>query len=442
MKKTIILATLFLLLTSCNQNNFWETNISKDNSWIISADKDNLQTKKLENKKNSENKTSELKTEKTSKDNSWIISTEKNNLKTKEKKETMAKKENVQTAPLKEGDLVATMKTTNGTIKIKLFNDIVPNTVNNFVWLAKQGYYNGIIFHRVINGFMIQWGDPTGTGMWGESIYGEKFRDEFSPELKNIKYSISMANSWENTNGSQFFINQADNNFLDNKHSVFGQVIEWMENVDKIAKAKTWAQDKPKKEIKIIDLKIEEYNGKTLEKFDFDKEKAIKEYEDSIKSEMEAKKAALKAKREKNKNKVLANWDTVSVHYTLTVDGKKIDSSLDRGQPFTFTLGKKMVIKGWDEGLIGHKVGDKFKLEVSPKDGYGEYDKNKTQVIPREQLAEFEKAGIKLEKWAILPTQVGNLKILKATDKEITIDANHELAGKTLNFDIEIVDIK
>ncbi len=408
MKKTIIIFSFLLLLTSCNQN-FWEIK------------KETETTQKVENT------------------NSWKTQ-ENNNLKTNEKKEMTNK--NIQKAPLEKGDLVATMKTTNGTIKIKLFNKIVPNTVNNFAGLAGEGYYDGIIFHRVINGFMIQGGDPTGTGMWGESIYGDKFRDEFSDDLKNIKYSISMANSGENTNWSQFFINQADNNFLDNKHSVFGQVIEGMENVDKIAKAKTDSQDKPKKEIKIINLKIEEFDWKKLLDFKLNKEDAIKKYEESIKWEMEVKKAVLKAKREANKNKVIENGTTVSVHYTLTVDGKKIDSSLDRGQPFTFTVGKKMVIKGWDEGLVGHKIGDKFKLEVSPKDGYWEIDKTKTQKIPREQLAEFEKAGIKLEKGSILPTQMWNLKILEANDKEITIDANHELAGKTLNFDIEVVDIK
>lgn len=357
-------------------------------------------------------------------------------------KETMTKTENIQKTALEEGDLVATMKTTNGTIKIKLFNKIVPNTVNNFAGLTGEGYYNGIIFHRVINGFMIQGGDPTGTGMWGKSIYGEKFNDEFSDDLKNIKYSVSMANSGENTNGSQFFINQADNNFLDNKHTVFGQVIEGMENVDKIAKTKVWANDKPKKEIKIIDLKIEKFDWKKLVDFKLNKDEAIKSYNDSVKNAMEAKKAALKAKREANKNKVIKNWDTVSVHYTLTVDGKKLDSSLDRGQPFTFTVGKKMVIKGWDEGLVGHKVGDKFKLEVDPKDGYWEIDETKTQTILKEQLVEFEKAGIKLEKGSILPTQMGNLKIIDSNDKEVIIDANHELAGKTLNFDIEIIDVK
>jgi FKBP-type peptidyl-prolyl cis-trans isomerase 2 len=214
-----------------------------------------------------------------------------------------------------------------------------------------------------------------------------------------------------------------------------------MENVDKIAKTKVGGQDKPKKEIKIINLKIEKYNGKKLVDFKLDKDEAIKAYNDSTKNAMEAKKNALKAKREANKNKVLKNGDTVSVHYTLTVDGKKKDSSLGK-QPFIFTLGKKMVIKGWDKGLVGHKIGDKFELEVEPKDGYGEYDKSKTQTIPKEQLAEFEKAGFKLEKGTILPTQMGNIKIIDSNEKEVIIDDNHELAGKKLFFDIEIVDIK
>ncbi|MDQ7009869.1 MAG: peptidylprolyl isomerase [Candidatus Gracilibacteria bacterium] len=398
MRKTIIILSFLLLLTSCNSDEL-----------------------KLENKE-------EVKiVEET---NSGKIQ-ENNNLQTKEKIETMAKKENIQTAPLQEGDLVATMKTTNGTIKIKLFNKIVPNTVNNFVGLAQDKYYDGIIFHRVINNFMIQGGDPTGTGMGGESIYGEKFNDEFSSDLRNIKYSISMANSGKNTNGSQFFINQNNNSHLNDMHSVFGQVIEGMDNVEKIAKTKVGAGDKPKKEIKIIKLTIDEFDGKKLVEYKLDKEEAIKNYNSLINE-----------KKESKKNKVLKNGDAVSVHYTLTVDGEKKDSSLDRGQPFTFTLGKKMVIKGWDEGLVGHKIGDNFKLEVEAINGYGELDETKIQVIPREQLKSFEDNGIKLEVGEKLPTQYGSFIIKIVTEKEITIDTNHELAGKKLFFDIEVIDIK
>ncbi len=392
--KTILILSMVLLLTSCELDN---KSIENDNLVIE-------KTEKITEKEKTTNK-----------------EVETNNLQNKEK-ETMGK-ENIQTSALEKGDLVATMKTTNGTLKIKLFNTIVPNTVNNFVGLAQSGYYDGIIFHRVINGFMIQGGDPTGTGMWGESIYGEKFNDEFSDKLKNIKYSLSMANSGKNTNGSQFFINQNVNSHLDNMHSVFGQVIEGMENVDKIAKTKVGAQDKPKKEIKIIKLTIEKFDGKKLVEFKLDKEEAIKNYNKSIAVD---------------KNKKLEKWDTVSVHYTLIVDGEKKDSSLDRGEPFTFTLGKQMVIKGWDEGLIGHKIGDKFKLEVEPKDGYGEA----TIKIPKTELQSFVDAGLKLEKWEILQTGQWNLEIIDADDTTVSIANNHALAGKTLHFDIEIIDIK
>ena len=138
-----------------------------------------------------------------------------------------------------ENDIVALIKTTNGTITIKLFQDLVPFTVNNFIIHSQDWYYNDVIFHRVIKGFMIQWWDPDGTGMGWTSIYWEKFIDEFHSDLTNIKYSLSMANAWPDTNGSQFFINQADNNFLDNKHSVFWYVIEWTENVEKIVPSTT-----------------------------------------------------------------------------------------------------------------------------------------------------------------------------------------------------------
>ena len=99
-----------------------------------------------------------------------------------------------------------TIQTNHGDIKVQLFDELVPKTVKNFVELAKQGYYDGVIFHRVIPDFMIQGGDPTGTGMGGESIYGKTFEDEFSNQLYNLNGALSMANAGPNTNGSQFFI--------------------------------------------------------------------------------------------------------------------------------------------------------------------------------------------------------------------------------------------
>ena len=100
----------------------------------------------------------------------------------------------------------AVIKTSRGDITVQLFPELAPKTVKNFIELAKKGYYDGVIFHRVIPDFMIQGGDPTGTGMGGESIYGESFEDEFSRELFNLRGALSMANSGPNTNGSQFFI--------------------------------------------------------------------------------------------------------------------------------------------------------------------------------------------------------------------------------------------
>ena len=131
------------------------------------------------------------------------------------------------------------MVTNFGTIKIKLFPKEVPETVKNFTELAKKGFYDGLTFHRVINDFMIQGGDPEGTGRGGESYKGPGtvIPDEFSPNLKNIYGALSMANRGPNTGSSQFFIVQKEDGtpWLDGLHAVFGQVYEGMDIVDKIA---------------------------------------------------------------------------------------------------------------------------------------------------------------------------------------------------------------
>ena len=184
------------------------------------------------------------------------------------------------------GDTVATMKTTKGEIKILLFPEAAPMAVENFITLSENGYYNGIIFHRVIPDFMIQGGDPTGTGMGGESKWGRAFKDEFNVEFHNIRGALSMANAGPGTNGSQFFIVQANScsadflsqmkqipdsfpadtvedyaklggtPWLDFRHTVFGQVTEGMDVVDDIAAAERDGHDKPLDEIKIISIEI------------------------------------------------------------------------------------------------------------------------------------------------------------------------------------------
>jgi len=147
------------------------------------------------------------------------------------------------------------LKTNKGDIKINLYSDM-PITTGNFQNLAEKGTYDGTIFHRVINGFMIQGGDPTGTGFGDSNI--PNIQDEFTHKggNKNNKYTISMANAGPNTGSSQFFINLADNNFLDTKHPAFGKVIEGMEVVDEIAKVQTNGNDKPLQEVKIIEARI------------------------------------------------------------------------------------------------------------------------------------------------------------------------------------------
>ena len=191
-----------------------------------------------------------------------------------------------QLKPITDGDIVAVMKTNMGDIKIKLFPTEAPKTVENFTTHAKNGYYNGLIFHRVIKDFMIQGGDPMGTGIGGESIWGRSFADEFNPKLHNLRGALSMANSGPNTNGSQFFIVQASTvpdgmvdqmkdmpeafpestveayenmggtPWLDFRHTVFGQVMEGMEVVDAIANVKVGGSDKPLEDVIIEAIEI------------------------------------------------------------------------------------------------------------------------------------------------------------------------------------------
>ena len=141
------------------------------------------------------------------------------------------------------------LETNKGNIIIELYKEM-PITAGNFQKLVRNGFYDGVIFHRIIDGFMIQGGDPTGTGMGGP---GYNIKDEFSHAggNKNNKYTISMANAGANTGGSQFFINVANNNFLDTKHPAFGEVIEGKDVVDTIAKVQTNSNDKPLKDVVI-----------------------------------------------------------------------------------------------------------------------------------------------------------------------------------------------
>ncbi len=153
--------------------------------------------------------------------------------------------------------IYAILKTRHGDIKIKLFNKDAPKTCENFITHIKNGYYDGLIFHRVIREFMIQGGDPTGTGRGGESIWGKPFKDEFSPTLKfDRKGLLAMANAGPNTNGSQFFITTVETPWLNNHHTIFGEVVEGYDAVEKIENCRTGFMDKPTEDQKIIKAEI------------------------------------------------------------------------------------------------------------------------------------------------------------------------------------------
>lgn len=172
------------------------------------------------------------------------------------------------------GEEIAVISTEFGDMKVRFFPEKAPKTVENFVTHAKNGYYDGIIFHRIIDGFMIQGGDPTGTGAGGESIWGGKFDDELNKDLKNVRGALAMANAGANTNGSQFFINQVENvnlNGYDQSgklkscstqgvscHSVFGQVFDGLDVIDSIAKVEKGPGDKPAQDIPMT-VKIVKY---------------------------------------------------------------------------------------------------------------------------------------------------------------------------------------
>lgn len=190
------------------------------------------------------------------------------------------------TKEIQKNEKLVEMETSMGTIKMKLFPEYAPKAVENFITHSKDGYYEGVTFHRVMKDFMIQGGDPEGTGAGGESIYGKPFEDEFSDKLFNLRGALSMANAGPSTNGSQFFIvqnstlaeglkekmeeakypeeimkayEQGGTPWLDNKHTVFDQVIEGMDVVDKIASVEVdVSNNKPFEEVIIKKIKVKE----------------------------------------------------------------------------------------------------------------------------------------------------------------------------------------
>ncbi len=287
---------------------------------------------------------------------------------------------------LSEG-LYADLETSKGNIILELYYEQAPTTVSNFVALAEgnhpvvddqhegKRYYDGLKFHRVIENFMIQGGDPTGTGSGGP---GYQFDDEFNEELKHDGPGIlSMANSGPGTNGSQFFITHVETPWLDGKHSIFGKVNSGQDVVDKVE------QNDIIKKIKIIRIgeaansfnATKNFENYITEKSEADilRAEAEKEMLEELTEGMEKTESGLKYKISKKGSGPNAKKDDLlSVHYSLQlVDGSEIDSSFTRGAPIEFTCGVGQVIKGWDEAMQLLNKGSKATLVIPSELGYG-----------------------------------------------------------------------
>ena len=282
--------------------------------------------------------------------------------------------------------LFATLSTSKGEIKIELEFEKTPGTVGNFVGLSLglisnsikplgEAYYNGLKFHRVINDFMIQAGCPLGTGT-GDPGY--KFDDEFHNELKHDRPGvISMANAGPSTNGSQFFITHVETPWLDNKHTVFGNVVDGMDVVNSISQND-----------EIISIKInavgdkakafdaakafEDFNKSKADRIKKEKENELKMLKDLSKGFSKTSSGLLyKFEKENNSHKP-SNGNKVKVHYKgMLLDGTVFDSSFKRNQPIEFTLGIGQVIKGWDEGISLLGIGDKASFIIPSDLAYG-----------------------------------------------------------------------
>ena len=285
-----------------------------------------------------------------------------------------------------ENGIYAKFNTTKGSILVKLTHDLTPGTVGNFVALAEgnlenkvkpQGtrYYDGLKFHRVIPDFMIQGGCPQGTGTGGP---GYSFDDEFHPTLKHNKPGIlAMANSGPASNGSQFYITHISTDWLDNKHTVFGEVVEGQDIVDAVA------QGDVLETLEIVRVGAEAEKWNAVEAFrTFEGSRAKREATEKAENEAKMEKLAagfdktesgLRYKMiQKGSGKNAENGKTVSVHYEGSLEsGKVFDSSYPRKKPIDFILGQGQVIEGWDEGIALLQVGDKARFVIPSYLGYG-----------------------------------------------------------------------
>ena len=282
--------------------------------------------------------------------------------------------------------IYAKITTEKGEILINLTYQQTPGTVGNFIALAEgelendavpQGtpYYNGLKFHRVIPDFMVQGGDPAGTGAGGP---GYQFEDEFHPELRhNTPGILSMANAGPGTNGSQFFITHLETPWLDDKHSIFGHVVEGMDVVNGVAQGDTME----KVEIVRVGEEAKSWNAvETFRKFDgakTEREAAAQKAQEELLGELsqgfDQTESGLRYKIiQQGEGTKPEKGQTVAVHYKgMFADGGVFDSSYKTGNPIEFPVGKGNVIAGWDEGILLLNQGDKARFVIPSDLAYG-----------------------------------------------------------------------
>lgn len=299
--------------------------------------------------------------------------------------------------------IYAKFNTSKGVILVKLTHDKTPGTVGNFVGLAEgklendvkpQGkpYYDGLKFHRVIPDFMIQGGCPLGSGVGGP---GYQFDDEFHPELRhNAPGVLSMANAGPGTNGSQFFITHVPTDWLDNKHTVFGHVVEGQDIVNEIVQGDIIESI----EIVRVGEEAQKWNAvEAFRTFEGSREKRLAEQKRLVEEALEKLAAGFQKTEsglryqiiQKGNGKQAEKGKTVSVHYQGSLDnGMVFDSSYKRKQPIEFPLGKGHVIEGWDEGIALLQVGDKARFVIPSYLGYG--SRGAGGVIPPDATLIFD----------------------------------------------------
>lgn len=295
----------------------------------------------------------------------------------------------------------AKLHTSKGSITCLLAHDKAPMTTANFVALAEgnmpnsakaegQPYYDGLIFHRVIPNFMIQGGDPEGSGSGGP---GYQFEDEFHPDLRHSGPGVlSMANAGPKTNGSQFFITHVATDWLDDKHSVFGYVVDGMDVVNRIQQGD--AIDTV--EIERMGVTFDavqvfaQAKAEVMQRMSSEKSPSAK-WNEILESATETP-TGLRYVVINDQSEAAAmpeEGDSVTVHYCgMFPSGKIFDDSFQRGEPLTFTLGRGEVITGWDEGVSYLRVGQRAILIIPPHLAYG--DRGAGGVIPPNQTLIFE----------------------------------------------------